>query len=402
LSNQRAVPRQLPPSTAEESESVWLGRLALTDFRNYARAEIEVDRRPVVLIGPNGAGKTNLLEAISFLVPGRGLRQARLGEVDRVHAARDMAAAWGVAATINRQDGAVEVGTGRDPVAATGNGRERRLVKVNGALVGGASALAELLAVIWLTPQMDRLFLDGTSARRRFLDRLVYAFDPDHAKRLAQYEHALQERAQLLRERGVAGADAAWLSALEQQIAERGVAIAAARRELVARLGQSLAEAVGPFPRAGLAIDGAVESWLDQGPALAAEDALRARLAESRARDAEAGGALWGPHRSDLAVTHLATGLPAASCSTGEQKALLISILLAHARLQVASHGAAPLLLLDEVAAHLDGTRRSALYAELLALGVQAWLTGTDEALFSEFGSRAQFFHVRNAVILRA
>jgi DNA replication and repair protein RecF len=402
LSNQRAVPRQLPPSTAEESESVWLGRLALTDFRNYARAEIEVDRRPVVLTGPNGAGKTNLLEAISFLVPGRGLRQARLGEVDRVHAARDMAAAWGVAATINRQDGAVEVGTGRDPVAATGNGRERRLVKVNGALVGGASALAELLAVIWLTPHMDRLFLDGTSARRRFLDRLVYAFDPDHAKRLAQYEHALQERAQLLRERGVAGADAAWLSALEQQIAERGVAIAAARRELVARLGQSLAEAVGSFPRAGLAIDGAVESWLDQGPALAAEDALRARLAESRARDAEAGGALWGPHRSDLAVTHLATCLPAASCSTGEQKALLISILLAHARLQVASHGAAPLLLLDEVAAHLDGTRRSALYAELLALGVQAWLTGTDEALFSEFGSQAQFFHVRNAVILRA
>jgi DNA replication and repair protein RecF len=386
----------------EENESVWLGRLALTDFRNYARAEIEVDQRPVVLTGPNGAGKTNLLEAISFLVPGRGLRQARLGEVERVHPAKDITAAWGVAATINRQDGAVEIGTGRDPGAVTANGRERRLVKVNGALVGGPSALAELLAVIWLTPQMDRLFLDGASARRRFLDRLVYAFDPDHAKRLAQYEHALQERAQLLRERGVAGSDAAWLAALEQQIAERGVAIAAARRWLVDRLGRSLADTAGPFPRASLAIDGAVESWLDQGPALAAEDALRQRLQESRGRDAEAGGTLWGPHRSDLAVTHLATGLPAASCSTGEQKALLISVLLAHARLQVASRGAAPLLLLDEVAAHLDGTRRSALYAELLALGVQAWLTGTDEALFGEFGSRAQLFHVRNAVILRA
>ena len=397
----RAAPR---PAVAQAAgAAVWLGRLALTDFRNYARVEVDVDSRPVVLTGPNGAGKTNLLEAISFLVPGRGLRQARLGEVDRiVAAAAGPQAAWGVAATVHRPDGSVDVGTGRDPDMPAGQGRERRLVKVNGAFVAGPSALADALAVIWLTPQMDRLFLDGASARRRFIDRLVFGFDPEHARRLARYEHALQERSQVLRQGGPDGGDPAWLGALEQQIAEGGVAIAAARRELVERLDQAVACATGPFPQATLAIDGIVEAWLAWMPALAAEDAFCRRLAEDRARDAEAGGAQCGPHRSDLRVTHLAKGMPAADCSTGEQKALLLSIVLAQVRLQAASPGRGPVLLLDEVAAHLDAARRAALFDELLTLDVQAWLTGTDAALFAELGERAQFFRVREATIIRA
>ncbi len=368
-----------------------------------------VDPRPVVLTGPNGAGKTNLLEAISFLAPGRGLRQASLGAIDRrppqangapqqtTESGTDAAAAcaWAVAARLTGPDGATEIGTGRDP--ATETGRERRLVKIDGAFVRGQAPLAERLGVVWLTPQMDRLFLEGASARRRFLDRLVYGLDPDHASRVAAYDHALRERARLLR----AGAshDGAWLAALEEQIAARGVAIAAARRDFAARLDHAVTDGVGPFPKAGLRVDGTVESWLDEMPALAAEDRFRARLADSRARDAEMGGAALGPHRSDLAVTHLAKGMPAGDCSTGEQKALLISIVLAVARLQTAARGAAPVLLLDEVAAHLDVVRRAALFEEMLALGAQAWLTGTEEDLFHPLGDRAQFFRVRDAVI---
>jgi DNA replication and repair protein RecF len=391
----------LPQAGATGQAALWLGRLALTDFRNYGHGALAVDRRPVVLTGPNGAGKTNLLEAISFLVPGRGLRQARLSEVDRV-VGGERGGAWGVASTVCRSDDAVEIGTGRDASQAADAGRERRLVKINGAFVGGPSALAEYLAVIWLTPQMDRLFLDSAGARRRFLDRLVYGFDPDHAGRLARYEHALQERSQLLRQGGSGSWDTAWLGALEQQIAEGGVAIAAARRELIERLGQAVARGVGPFPQAALALDGAVEGWLAEMPALAVEDRFRDQLAADRPRDAESGGAHCGTHRSDLRVTHLARGLPAAQCSTGEQKALLISIVLAEARVQIDSRGVAPILLLDEVVAHLDAIRRTALFEEILALDLQAWLTGTEAALFAELGGRAQFLGVRDAVVTPA
>jgi DNA replication and repair protein RecF len=385
--------------------AAWIGRLALTDFRNYGYAEVVADRRPVVLTGPNGAGKTNLLEAISFLVPGRGLRQARLSEVDRIVPDRSdgqRAGAWGVAATICGAEDATEIGTGRDPERTADLGRERRLVKINGAFVNGQSALAEHLTVIWLTPQMDRLFLDGAGARRRFLDRLVYGLDPDHAGRLARYEHALQERAQLLRQSGPADWDAGWLAVLEQQIAESGVAIAAARRELIERLGHAVARGVGPFPQVVLALDGTVERWLAEMPALAVEDEFRAQLAADRPRDAESGGAHCGTHRSDLGVTHLARGLPAAQCSTGEQKALLISIVLGQARVQSDSRGVAPILLLDEVVAHLDAGRRTAMFQEILSLDLQAWLTGTETALFAELGGRVQFFGVRDAVVTPA
>jgi DNA replication and repair protein RecF len=386
---------------AGERASLWLRRLVLADFRNYVRAELHVDPRPVVLSGPNGAGKTNLLEAISLLIPGRGLRRARLGEIDRRLEGGGFAGSWGVAASLRRPDGEVEIGTGRDPDMGAAPARERRLVKINGAVASGQAVLAQYLAVVWLTPQMDRLFLDGAGGRRRFFDRLIYGFDPAHAQRLARYEHAMQERSQLLRHGGAAGADPSWLGGLEQQMAELGVAIAAARRELLARLGAALGKEPGPFPRAALALDGTVEAWLERMPALAAEEAFRRRLAEDRARDGESGGAHCGPHRSDLVATHLERNLPAAQCSTGEQKALLISLVLAYARLLAESRGLPPILLLDEVSAHLDARRRSALFGEIVALDLQAWLTGTDAALFAELGDRAQHFRVRNATISR-
>jgi DNA replication and repair protein RecF len=377
----------------------YVARLQVSDFRCYAQASLEADRRPVVLSGPNGAGKTNLLEALSFLAPGRGLRQARLGEVDR--RATDATTAWAVAARLSGPDGDCDIGTGRDP-AIEENARERRLLRIDGAPQRGLTGLAERLALLWLTPQMDGLFLDSKSARRRFLDRLVASFDPGHASRLNAYEQANGERLRLLRGEAPPGsADPGWLSALEQQIAEHGIAIAAARLDLVARLGRVLAESDGIFPQPDLALIGDVEAWLADMPALAAEDRLRHRLAEGRGLDGEAGRALVGPHRSDLYVRFAATHMPAADCSTGEQKALLIAILLGQARLMAAERGRTPLLLLDEVAAHLDENRRRALFEALLDLGVQAWLTGTDRGLFAGFGDRAQFFAVAEARITR-
>lgn len=379
---------------------LWLNRLLVTQFRCYDQAELRLDAAPVVLTGPNGAGKTNLLEAISFLSPGRGLRGARLSEIDRRTPGADGGAPWAVAATVMTPDGPRDLGSGRDPMqsgdAVNGAARERRLVRVDGAAARGQQALAEVLSVVWLTPQMDGLFREGASGRRRFLDRLVYGFDPEHSARCNAYEHALRERARLLKS---GQGDAAWLASLEESMATRGVAIAAARLAMVERLQHACDEAEGPFPKADLGLDGAVEDWLRRGPALDAEDRLRDGLAARRRQDAESGGAGLGPHRSDLTATHRAKGVAAELCSTGEQKALLIAILLAHARLLTLERGAAPLLLLDEVAAHLDAARRAALYQEILGLGAQAWLTGTDAADFDGLQGRAQFFAVNDGAI---
>lgn len=383
---------------------VWLRRLLVTQFRCYAQAELRLAPAPVVLTGPNGAGKTNLLEAVSFLSPGRGLRRARLSEIDRRRPGETAAFGgqpWAVAATVMTPGGLRELGSGREAAQNEGaqsgsSGRERRLVKVDGAVARGQQALAEVLSVVWLTPQMDGLFREGAGGRRRFLDRLVYGFDPEHSARCNAYEHSLRERARLLK-RG--GGDVAWLASLEDSMATRGVAIAAARLDMVERLQHACDSAEGPFPKAALGLDGAVEVWLRQGPALAAEDRLRDGLAERRRADAESGGAGLGPHRSDLLAHHRAKGVAAEHCSTGEQKALLIAILLAHARLLTLERGTAPLLLLDEVAAHLDAARRAALYEEILGLGAQAWLTGTDAADFDGLQGQAQFFAVHDGTV---
>jgi DNA replication and repair protein RecF len=392
---------------------VGVTRLNLTDFRNYREARLTLDSAPVVLTGANGAGKTNLLEALSFLAPGRGLRGARLGDIDRRvfgangpevaargPAPRDGVARgprpWAVAAVVETRRGPLRIGTGRDGGPSTGSGGERRIVRIDGEPARGQAALGERLGVLWLTPAMDRLFVEGPAGRRRFLDRLVLGFDPQHASHLAAYEQAARERARLLRD---GPADSAWLSALEGVMAAQGVAIAAARRELVRRLDRACAEGEGPFPRARLALLGTAEEWLEAMPALEAEERLADALLASRRRDALLGGAEIGPHRSDLAVALREKEIPAGLASTGEQKALLVSILLANAGLMRAIRGEPPLLLLDEIAAHLDPDRRAALFEALLAQDGQTWLTGTEPALFAALRPSAQFLSVRDGAI---
>jgi len=384
-----------------------VARLTLTDFRCYTSQRMESGPGPVVLCGPNGAGKTNVLEALSFLVPGRGLRSAKLADISR----RDDAAAtsserpWAVAAKLETRSGPVDVGTGR--VVQSIDKREKRIVHIDGAAVRSQAVLSEYLSAQWLTPQMDRLFLEGASARRRFLDRLVFAADPAHAGRVSAYEHAMRERARLLRhgqpDSGRA-ADPQWLDVLEQTMASKGVAVSAARLDMAARLDEAAAQAavVSAFPGAAISVIGTLEQWLGCGPALQTEERLKKSLGQSRQADSENATAPVGPHRSDMAVRHLGNGQAAEMCSTGEQKALLISLILANACLQGAAHGSLPLLLLDEVAAHLDETRRDALFEEILRLGIQAWMTGTDTTLFAPLKGAAQFFGVADAVITPA
>jgi DNA replication and repair protein RecF len=372
---------------------VGVTRLVLTDFRNYREARLTLGTASVVLTGPNGAGKTNLLEAVSFLAPGRGLRGAKLTEIDRRQRADcgGSSRGWAVAAVVATRRGTLRIGTGHDVgLQPTG---ERRIVRIDGEPARGQAVLGERLGVVWLTPSMDRLFLEGPSGRRRFLDRLVLGLDPAHASHVAAYEQALRERSRLLRD---GPADSAWFAALEKVMASRGVAVAAARRDAVQQLDRVCAEADGPFPRARLRLIGIVEDWLEAMPALAAETKLASALAANRQSDAQAGGALIGPHRSDLAVALADKDIAAELASTGEQKALLISILLAHAGLQRAVRGEPPLLLLDEIAAHLDASRRAALFDALLRLDSQTWLTGTDEALFAPLRCQAQFLSVRD------
>lgn len=366
--------------------------LNLRDFRNYAELHLRLNGGPVVLTGPNGAGKTNILEALSFLSPGRGLRRAKLSDVSRSDCG---GAGWVAQAELASMVGPVAIGTG---LAEGGedDGSERRVVRINGEAAPSANGLVEYLDVVWLTPQMDRLFVEGLSTRRRFMDRLVYGLDGGHARQVAAYEKAMRERNRLLK---FGGADPAWLAALESQMAEHGVAVAAARRDGLARIEAGMALATGPFPRARLAAQGPVETWLADMPALAAEEKLRALLADRRGIDRDAGAATEGPHRSDMAVWHADKDQPAAQCSTGEQKALLIAITLANARLIRARRAMAPLMLLDEVSAHLDGRRRAALYEELLNIGGQVWLTGTDEDLFEGLSGRAEFFTVTDGVV---
>jgi DNA replication and repair protein RecF len=374
----------------------------LTDFRSYARARIDLDARPVVLAGPNGAGKTNILEAVSFLAPGRGLRHATLSGVGRRGTDGDPVGPWAVAAELCCGSDTRALGTGPDPAQIEG-ARERRVVRIDGEAAKSQAALGQLTALVWLTPQMDRLFLDGASERRRFVDRLAEALDPDHGGHVSAYEHAMRERLKLLKGETVAP-QPGWLDALEARMAEEGVAIAATRRLLAQRLDNLARAATGPFPGASVAIEGLLEAALDDMPALAAEDLFRATLAENRRLDAESGMTQAGPQRSDLAVCHAgpgaSAGMPASDCSTGEQKALLVALVLAHAHMVAEARRMIPIVLLDEIAAHLDRARREALFERLLALGAQAWLTGTDHETFASLGARAQFFAVAPGRVL--
>ncbi len=351
----------------------------------------------MVLAGPNGAGKTNILDAISLLSPGRGLRGAKLGEHVRRGPTVPSEALWAVSAGVTRGGETYDIGTG---LALGTGGSERRQVRLNGVAAQSSADLADIVRVLWLTPAMDRLFIEGASGRRKFLDRLVLGFDARHARNSARYETAMRERARLLR---YGPRDAGWLAGLESEMAETGAAIALARAATVERLNRSLSARgeAGEFPAAHLTLSGEMETLIgDCGEDVTA--AVRARLEQTRLRDAETGRTLFGPHLGDMDVRHTAKRAEARDCSTGEQKALLISIVLAHAwALTEERDGLAPVLLLDEIAAHLDRKRRTALFEEVVALGAQAWMTGTDLSLFEGLGARADIIAVASGVFDR-
>jgi DNA replication and repair protein RecF len=366
-----------------------LSRLKLTDFRNYAEASLPLDSRHVVLTGENGAGKTNLLEAVSFLSPGRGLRRAVLGDVTRVGAP----AGFSIFSEVEGMEGEVAIGTGIEP--GEGEAVSRRL-RINGTPVRSTEELSDHLRVLWLTPAMDGLFTGPSADRRRFLDRLVLSLDAAHGRRASDFERAMRSRNRLLSEGRF---DPAWLSAIEAQMAGLGIAMAAAREEmlgLLRRLSASSGET--PFPSPVLSLSGFMDGAMDQ-PAADLEETYLDILQNSRGRDAAAGRTLDGPHRSDLLVRHREKDMEAERCSTGEQKALLIGLVLAHARLTGDMTGYAPILLLDEIAAHLDEGRRAALFDLVDGLGGQSFMTGTDRSMFSALSDRAQFFTVSHGGI---
>jgi DNA replication and repair protein RecF len=374
---------------------LWVERLTLSNFRNYAHVALEAGPEPQVLIGPNGAGKTNLLEAVSLLSPGQGMRRAAYPDLAR--ATGD--GGWAVAAHTHTHTGPIDIGTGLLAENAESE-RAGRIVRINGE-TAGAGSLADYIEVVWVTPAMDGLFSGPGSERRRFLDRLILCFDPGYRSVASRFERAMQQRNRLLADNV---RDPSRFEGLELLMAETGVAIAAARAEAVAALAAIMAERTArdpnsPFPPAGLALEGGLEADLERLPAVDVEDTYIERLRAGRERDRAAGRTLDGPHRTDLLVAHAPKAMPARLCSTGEQKALLIGLVLAHAELVARRREAAPILLLDEVTAHLDVERRAALFAEILRLGAQAWMTGTDAEAFSWLAGKARFWRVEDGLL---
>ena len=367
-----------------------LTEIRLRNFRSYTEACLTgLASSFVVLTGANGAGKTNILEAVSLLSPGKGMRNADLGDFQN-KTETDMT--WAVSAHVDTQYGDIRIGTGRDPV------KDKRIVHIQGEVAKNQAQLAEYFTCLWLTPQMDRLFIEAASSRRKFLDRMVFNFDTGHAGRVTRYENAMAQRSKLLKD---GNADGVWLDALEIQMVEAAVAVAAARALFVERL-QSvcLTRSNAEFPIAQLALAGKLEAKIQHTSALEIEDEFRALLRSSREEDSVYGGAAQGPHKTDFLVTYQSKNMPAAQCSTGEQKALLIGLILAHADLINMERGAPPILLLDEVAAHLDPHRRTVLYELLSHIGGQVWMTGTDPYLFEKMPGNPSFFNVQNGLIL--
>jgi DNA replication and repair protein RecF len=364
-----------------------LRRLTLTNFRSYRAAQIEIAADAVVLVGPNGVGKTNLIEAVSFLAPGRGLRRATLDEV----AFTEGDGSWAVSADVDGALGLATLGTGIEAPKEEERAVSRR-ARIDREPVSSATAFADHLRVVWLIPAMDMLFNGPAGERRRFFDRLVLAVDAEHGSRVSALERALRSRNRLLEE---PRPDPHWLDAVEHETAELAVAVAALRAETVTRLQSALtARSASPFPAAEIALEGWMENLISRHPAVDVEDRYRTVLRDNRPRDAAAGRTLDGPHLTDLAVSYAAKKIPAADASTGEQKALLIGLVLAHASLIAEMSGFAPVLLLDEVVAHLDPDRRAALYAELAGLGAQVFMTGADPGAFVDIEPRAQMLQV--------
>lgn len=378
---------------------IWVKRLTLTNVRNYAHLSLDVPASPVVLYGSNGAGKTNLLEAVSMLSPGQGLRRAALADLARHAGGGD----WAVAAHVMRDGDPIDIGTGIRGGQAGDQRTTSRVVRIDGESQSGTGALADVIEIAWLTPALDSLLTGPASERRRFLDRLILCFDPSHRTRANRFERAMRQRNRLLDD-GVR--DEAQFRGLEEQLAEAGVAMAAARLDAVAALNavaerRRMRAPDSPFPWAEAALEGTLEAQLmGDAAAVDVEDQYAVELARSRERDRAAGRTLSGPHRSDFLLRHGPKNMPGRLCSTGEQKALLVGLILAHAELSAARRqGAAPILLLDEIAAHLDTFRRGALFDELLFLGTQAWMTGTDRSAFAALENKAGFFCVEEGSV---
>ncbi len=372
---------------AENPDAPRVARLILQDFRTYAALDLAVAGRLVALVGENGAGKTNILEALSLFAPGRGLRRAELPEMAR----RSGPGSFAISAALETAYGEHRLGTGieRQP----GEGRPARLCRIDGGPVPSAAAFAEHVRVVWLTPDLDALFRGPAGDRRRFLDRLVLAIDSEHAARINALERSLRSRNRVLEE---SPEDHLWLDAIERELAELAVAVAAARQEAVARLTALILanrDEASPFPFATIALDGEIDRLVASFPAVDAEDRYRTMLAESRSRDRAAGRTLIGPQATDLLVRHGPKDIPAGQASTGEQKALLVGLVLAHAQLVGSMSGITPLVLLDEVAAHLDPRRRRGLFETVERLGAQVWMTGADPLLFAEL-KEAEIFEV--------
>jgi DNA replication and repair protein RecF len=391
--------RPEPQISASTATRLWVETLRLGNFRNYANTALKFGPEPVVLIGANGSGKTNLMEAVSMLAAGQGLRRAPFPELARAGGSGD----WAVAARLQTINGPIDIGTGLQ-AGASQSSRAGRIVKLNGDVQTGSGVLADHVEMLWVTPAMDGLFTGPASDRRRFLDRLILAFDPGYRTRLGHFERAMTQRNRLLSDNVRAPAQ---FEGLERILAETGVAIAAARAEAVAQLSSTIRARRkrlpnSPFPWAMIDITGELEEELVQTPAVDVEDHYARSLAINRERDRAAGRTIDGPHRSDLVVSHGPKAMPGKLCSTGEQKALLVGMVLAHAELiKQRRQGAAPILLLDEIAAHFDPMRRAALFDDIITLGTQAWMTGTDHEAFAALGRRAAVYRVENASVLR-
>lgn len=385
------------------SEKSGIKSLTLSDFRNYPNLRISAEIAPIVITGENGSGKTNILEAISFLTPGRGIRSARLSDIKRIGSLPETG--WSVAANILKNNEEYFIGTGTQKQMSNDfvqddefHGYERRIIKINQQKIAQQSELGKYISAIWITPQMDRLFQGGPQPRRSFLDRLVYAFDLEHAKRIVNFEHLYRQWFQLLKS---GNNDKYWLGSIERDMAALGVAIAAARRELVARLNTFvLHEPDDIFPDVRLELDGTIEKMLDEKSALETEDFYTENLFRQRA-NVVAGNSVDGVNHTDFKVYFKKKKMPADLCSTGEQKALLISIILAQTKCQILDKNFAPVLLLDEVVTHLDNQKRDALLEKIIALNLQAWITSTEQQNFALLKNKAQFFTISENQIKR-
>ncbi|MBS0184995.1 MAG: DNA replication/repair protein RecF [Proteobacteria bacterium] len=374
-----------------------LKNLTLTQFRCYSSLKLLFEERIIIFTGPNGAGKTNILEAISFLNPGRGLRQAKLLDLLKIPSqSAESSLGWVISACLTLPRGNCQIGTGLAVPIKEGE-TEKRLIRVDGVDLNSQNQLEKILSVLWMTPAMDRLLSEGPSQRRKLLDKFISSIDPEHSKRLYRYEYALRERSRLLKENRN---DPLWLGALEEKMALEGVALTASRQEMIELLMSSMNSHRESFPTAFLILKGEIEKLLKCSSALEVEEVFKQRLKDARAYDRISGGASLGPHLSDLDITHVQKNISISLCSTGEQKVLLISLILAHLRIHALRRKETPLLLLDEGMVHLDTIRREALFEELDSLNVQTFFTGTDRSAFEAAQGKAQFFEVQSGDVM--